>query len=88
MRAFFADIRRSGFHIGASKGQLPKGMVAALSQFSPGRPLKKEVVVGSLGLAGQMSKTRDSNAAWDCAKHQVAWEHLERLIAARRVGKR
>src|SRR5712691_1008864 len=79
MRRYFADVRRSGFDIGVSTGELTKGMVAALSQFAPDTPLSKEVVVGCLGILGQMSKTRDINAAWDRAKRQVAREQPERF---------
>lgn len=79
MRRYFADVRRSGFDIGVSTGELTKGMVAALSQFAPDTPLSKEVVAGSLGILGQMSKTRDINAAWDRAKRQVAREQPDRF---------
>jgi hypothetical protein len=45
----------------------------------PEATLSKEVVVQHLGLLGQMSKTRDINAAWNGAKRQVVREHPERF---------
>jgi hypothetical protein len=39
----------------------------------------KEVVVQHLGMLGQMSKTRDVNAAWNSAKRQVVREHPDRF---------
>jgi len=39
----------------------------------------KEFVVQHLGLLGQMSKTRDVNAAWNSAKRQVVREHPDRF---------
>jgi hypothetical protein len=39
----------------------------------------KEFVVQHLGLLGQMSKTRDINAAWNSAKRRVAREHPDRF---------
>lgn len=40
----------------------------------------KETIVGHLGLLGQMSPTRDINAAWNDAKRRAAREYPERFI--------
>ncbi len=58
MRDYFAQVRRAGFGIGVSAGQLTKAMVEVLSQLPPEVTPSKEVVVRHLGLLGQMSKTR------------------------------
>ena len=79
MRGYFAQVRRAGFGIGLSTGKLTKVMVDALLQLPPEAPPSKELVVQSLGLLGQMSKSRDINAAWDSAKRQVAREHPDRF---------
>jgi hypothetical protein len=79
MKGYFAQVRRAGFDIGLSAGKLTKAMVEVLSQFPPGVTPSKEVVVQHLGLLGQMSKTRDVNAAWNSAKRQVAREHPDRF---------
>jgi len=50
----------------------------SLRTLSSDVPPTKQVVVqhlGLLGQSGQMSKTRDLNAAWNSAKRQVAREH-------------
>jgi hypothetical protein len=79
MKGYFAQVRRAGFDIGLSAGKLTKAMVEVLSQFPPGVTPSKEVVVQHLGLLGQMSKTRDVNAAWNSAKRQVVREHPDRF---------
>ena len=79
MRGYFAQVRRAGFDIGLSVGKLTKAMVEVLSQLPPGATPSKEVVVQHLGLLGQMSKTRDMNAAWNSAKRQVVREHSGRF---------
>lgn len=68
MRDYFAQVRRAGFDIGVSTGKLAKAMVEVLSQLPAEATLTKEAVVEHLGLLGQMSKTRDINAAWNSAK--------------------
>jgi formamidopyrimidine-DNA glycosylase len=50
-----------------------------LLQLPPGVTASKEVVVQHLGMLGQMSKTRDVNAAWNSAKRQVVREHPDRF---------
>ncbi len=75
MRGYFAEVRRAGFDIGLSTGKLAKAMVEVLLQLPPEATPSKEVVVQHFGLLGQMSKTRDINAAWNSAKRQVVREH-------------
>ncbi len=79
MRGFFAQVRRGGFDIGISAGKLIKAMVDVLSQLPSGATPSKDVVVQHLGLLGQMSKTRDINAAWNTAKRQVVRERPDRF---------
>jgi hypothetical protein len=79
MKGYFAQIRRAGFDIGLSVGKLTKAMVDVLSHLPPEATPSKEVVVQHLGLLGQMSKTREVNAAWNSAKRQVVREHPGRF---------
>ena len=79
MRGYFAQVRRAGFDIGLSAGKLTKAMVEVLSQLPPAATPSKDVVVQHLGLLGQMTKTRDINAAWNSAKRQIAREHPDRF---------
>jgi len=79
MRGYFAQVRRAGFDIGLSTGKLAKAMVDVLLQLPPEAAPSKELVVQHLGLLGQMSKTRDINAAWSSAKRQVVREHPDRF---------
>jgi len=79
MKGYFAQVRRAGFDLGLSAGKLTKAMVEVLSQLPPGVTPSKEVVVQHLGMLGQMSKTRDVNAAWNSAKRQVVREHPGRF---------
>lgn len=79
MRGYFAQVRRAGFDIGVSAGKLTKAIVEVLSQLPPEATPSKEAVVQRLGLLGQMSKTRDINAAWNSAKRQVVREHPGRF---------
>jgi hypothetical protein len=79
MKGYFAQVRRAGFDIGLSVGKLTTAMVQVLSQLPPEATPSKEVVVQHLGLVGQMSKTRDVNAAWNSAKRQVVREHPGRF---------
>ncbi len=79
MRDYFAQVRRAGFGVGVSAGQLTKAMVEVLSQLPPEVTPSKEVVVQHLGLLGQMSKTRDLNAAWNGAKRQAVRDHPDRF---------
>ena len=79
MRGYFAQVRRAGFDIGLSTGKLAKAMVDVLLQLPPEAAPSKEFVVQHLGLLGQMSKTRDVNAAWNSAKRQVVRDHPDRF---------
>ena len=79
MRGYFAEVRRAGFDIGLSTGKLAKAMVEVLTQLPPEATPSKDVVVQHLGLLGQMSKTRDMNAAWNRAKRQVVREQSDRF---------
>ncbi len=88
MKRHFANARRAGFDIGLSVGKLTKAMVEVLSQLPPEVKPSKEVVMQHLGLLGQMSKTRDINAAWKSAKRQVVREHPDRFFLAGKVLRR
>ena len=79
MKGYFAQVRRAGFDIGLSTGKLAKAMVDLLLQLPPEAAPSKEFVVQHLGPLGQMSKTRDVNAAWNNAKRQVVREHPDRF---------
>jgi len=88
MREYFAEVRRAGFDIGLSTGKLAKAMVEVLLQLPPEATPSKEVVVQHLGLLGQMSKTRNINAAWNSAKRQVVREHPDRFYLDGKVLRR
>ena len=88
MRGYFAQVRRAGFDIGVSAGKLTRAMVEVLLQLPPQATPSKEVVVRHLGLLGQMSKTRDVNAAWNSAKRQVVREHPDRFCLDGKVLRR
>ena len=79
MRGYFAQIRRAGFGTGVSSGKLTKAMVEVLSQLPSEATPSKDVVVPHLGLLGQMSRTRDVNAAWNAAKRQIVRERPDRF---------
>ena len=79
MRGYFAQVRRAGFDIGLSAGKLTSAMVEVLSRLPPEVTPAKEAVVHCLGPLGQMSKTRDINAAWNSAKRQAARDHPDRF---------
>jgi hypothetical protein len=85
MRTYFAQVRRAGFDIGVSAGKLTRAMVEVLLQLPPKTTPSKDVVVQHLGLLGQMSKTRDVNAACNRAKRQVAREHPDRFCLEGKV---
>jgi hypothetical protein len=88
MRGYFAHVRRAGFDIGVSAAKLTRAMVEALSQLAPGAIPSKEVVVQHLGLLGQMSRTRDINAAWNDAKHQIVRECPDRFCLDGKILRR
>jgi hypothetical protein len=63
-----------------SKGRLSKMMLDVLLQFPPGTKNLKENITLRLGLVGQMSSTRDINAAWDETKGKAAKLYPEKFI--------
>lgn len=83
-RKTFAEMRRSGFGLGVSKSKPAQAMLEVLVQLPDGTRRLKETVVAHLGMLGQMSATRDINAAWNEAKKKAAREYPERFIMAGR----
>jgi hypothetical protein len=79
-RKTFSDIRRAGMGVGVSKAKLMQAMLEILFQLPEGTTNLKETIVGHLGLLGQMSPTRDINAAWNDAKKRAAREYPERFV--------
>ncbi len=79
-RRFFADMRRAGFGIGVSKAKLVTAMLEILPQLPVGTSRLKDTVVTHLGMMGQMTPTRDINAAWNEAKRKAAKQHPEKFI--------
>ncbi|MBI4563965.1 MAG: hypothetical protein HY716_04635 [Planctomycetes bacterium] len=88
MHGFFAPMRRAGFDAGISIGKLTKAMVEVLFRLPPQATPSKEAVVARLGLLGQMTKTRDINAAWNRAKRQAAQEFPDRFWLDGKVPRR
>ena len=85
MRGLFGQAHRAGLDIGLSSGKLTKAMVEVLLQLPPDAQLSKEAVLPYLGLLGQMSKTRDVNAAWTNAKRQVVRDHPDKFCLVGKV---
>jgi len=79
-KKMFGDMRRAGMTVGLSKGKMSKAMLEILVQLPMGTTHLKETVVANLGLLGQMSATRDINAAWNEAKKKAAKEYPEKFI--------
>ena len=79
-KKMFGDMRRAGMTVGLSKGKISKAMLEILVQLPTGTTHLKETVVANLGLLGQMSATRDINAAWNEAKKKAAKEYPEKFI--------
>ena len=79
-RKIFSDMRRAGMGVGVSKAKLTQAMLEILFQLPEGTTNLKETIVGHLGLLGQMSPTRDINAAWNDAKKRAAREYPERFV--------
>ena len=73
-------MRRAGMTVGLSKGKISKAMLEILIQLPTGTTHLKETVVANLGLLGNMSATRDINAAWNEAKKKAAKEYPEKFI--------
>ena len=66
--------------LGLSKGKISKAMLEILVQLPTGTTHLKETVVANLGLLGNMSATRDINAAWNEAKKKAAKEYPEKFV--------
>ena len=79
-KKIFGDMRRAGMTVGLSKGKISKAMLEILVQLPTGTTHLKETVVANLGLLGNMSATRDINAAWNEAKKKAAKEYPEKFI--------
>lgn len=79
-KKMFGDMRRAGMTVGLSKGKISKAMLEILVQLPTGTTHLKETVVANLGLLGNMSATRDINAAWNEAKKKAAKEYPEKFI--------
>ena len=71
---------RGGLGIGVSKAKLAQAMVNILVQLPEGTKNLKDTVVGHLGLLGQLSATRDVNAAWIEAKKGAARDDPDRFV--------
>ena len=63
-----------------SKGRLSKMMLEILSEFPSGTKNLKENVTLRLGMIGQMSTTRDLNAAWNETKKKAANLYPEKFL--------
>ena len=79
-KKMFGDMRRAGMTLGLSKGKISKAMLEILVQLPTGTTHLKETVVANLGLLGNMSATRDINAAWNEAKKKAAKEYPEKFV--------
>ena len=79
-KKMFGDMRRAGMTVGLSKGKISKAMLEILVQLPTRTTHLKETVVANLGLLGNMSATRDINAAWNEAKKKAAKEYPEKFI--------
>lgn len=79
-RKTFSDMRRAGMGVGVSKAKLAQAMLDILLQLPIGTTNLKEKIIGNLGLLGQMSPTRDINAAWNDAKKRAAREYPEKFV--------
>ena len=79
-KKMFGDMRRAGMTVGLSKAKISKAMLEILVQLPTGTTHLKETVVANLGLLGNMSATRDINAAWNEAKKKAAKEYPEKFI--------
>ena len=73
-------MRRFGMGVGISKAKLSEAMLEVLLQLPTGTKNLKEIIVGHLGLLGQMSSTRDIDQAWNQAKKKAAKLYPEKFI--------
>jgi hypothetical protein len=67
-----------------SKGKMSKMMLDILLQFPTGTKNLKENITLRLGLIGQMSASRDINAAWDETKSKAAKQYPDKFILDKR----
>jgi len=67
-----------------SKGRMSKMMLDILLQFPSGTKNLKVNITLRLGLLGQMSATRDINAAWDETKSRAAKLYPDRFVLDKR----
>ena len=79
-RKTFSEMRRAGMGVGVSKTKLARAMLEILIQLPEGATNLKETIVAHLGLLGQMSSTRDINAAWNDTKKRAAREYPEKFM--------
>jgi hypothetical protein len=79
-RQMFAQMKRAGMGVGLSKAKLSQAMLEILIQLPVGTKDMKETIVCHLGLLGQMSATRDINAAWNETKKKAAREYPEKFV--------
>ena len=79
-RKTFSEMRRAGMGVGVPKTKLARAMLEILIQLPEGATNLKETIVAHLGLLGQMSSTRDINAAWNDAKKRAAREYPEKFM--------
>ena len=79
-RKTFSEMRRAGMGVGVSKTKLARAMLEILIQLPEGATNLKEAIITHLGLLGQMSSTRDINAAWNDAKKRAAREYPEKFM--------
>ena len=79
-RRMFAEMRRAGMAVGVSKSKLAQAMLEILVQLPAGTVDLKETIVAHLGLLGQMSATRDINAAWNDTKKKAVREYPDKFL--------
>ena len=79
-RRMFAQMRRGGMSVGLSKAKLSGAMLEILTQLPIGTGNLRETIVAHLGLMGQLSATRDINAAWNETKKKAARESPEKFL--------
>ena len=70
--------------VALSKAKLSKAMLEILIQLPVGTKDIKATIVGHLGLLGQMSATRDINAAWNETTKKAAREYPEKFLLGHR----
>ena len=83
-KKMFSDMRRFGMGVGVSKAKLSEAMLEVLLQIPAGTTNLKEIIVGHLGLLGQMSSTRDIDQAWNQTKKKAAKLYPEKFVLGSR----